>query len=264
MLGFLLVFFCSRFGLAQAGAPLEPGPDQIVQVTVEHLVGVVAHQAGAVVFDVLLVENVAADLAAPLNRFLLAAQLGHLLLALLPLALKEAATQHLHGQLLVLVLAAGGLASDHDARGQVDYPHRAVGGVDPLTAVALGAEDVYPQIFGLYFDLHAVVHLGADLDRGEAGVAAASGVEGAGAYQPVNAALGREQAVGVFAANDQFGRVDAGLGARGHVDQLHLEAVTFGPAGVHPQQHLGPVHRLGAAGAGLDRQDGVLLGVFEA
>ena len=31
----------------------------------------------------------------------------------------------------------------------------------------------------------------------------------------------------------------------------------LGPAGVHAQEHLGPVARLGAAGAGLDRDEGV-------
>jgi hypothetical protein len=39
--------------------------------------------------------------------------------------------------------------------------------------------------------------------------------------------------------------------------QLRLEAVALRPAQVHAQQHLGPVLGLGAAGAGLNVQEGV-------
>jgi hypothetical protein len=36
----------------------------------------------------------------------------------------------------------------------------------------------------------------------------------------------------------------------------------LGPAEVHPQEHLGPVGRFGAAGAGTDRQQSAALVVF--
>ena len=39
------------------------------------------------------------------------------------------------------------------------------------------------------------------------------------------------------------------------VDDLGLEPMALGPAEVHPEEHLGPVGRLGAAGAGADRED---------
>ena len=48
------------------------------------------------------------------------------------------------------------------------------------------------------------------------------------------------------------------------VDDLGLEAMTLGPPEVHPQQHLGPVGRLGAAGARADGDDGVGLVVVAA
>ena len=51
--------------------------------------------------------------------------------------------------------------------------------------------------------------------------------------------------------------LEAGLLALQLVDDLGREAVPFGPAQVHPQQHLGPVGRLGAAGARADRQQRV-------
>ena len=40
--------------------------------------------------------------------------------------------------------------------------------------------------------------------------------------------------------------------------QLHLVAVLLGPAHIHAHQHLGPVLRLGAAGAGVDLDVGVV------
>ena len=44
---------------------------------------------------------------------------------------------------------------------------------------------------------------------------------------------------------------------RADLHQLGLPAVLFAPAQVHAQQHLGPVLGLGAAGAGLDIEEGV-------
>ena len=41
-------------------------------------------------------------------------------------------------------------------------------------------------------------------------------------------------------------------------DQLDLVAVLLGPARVHARQHLGPVLRFGAAGAGVDFEVGVV------
>ncbi len=49
-----------------------------------------------------------------------------------------------------------------------------------------------------------------------------------------------------------------GLVAGLQVDDLALEAAALGPAQVHPEQHLGPVLGLGAAGAGMDGDDRVL------
>ena len=42
------------------------------------------------------------------------------------------------------------------------------------------------------------------------------------------------------------------------LQQLHLVAVLLGPAHIHAHQHLGPVLRLGAAGAGVDLDIGVV------
>ena len=50
----------------------------------------------------------------------------------------------------------------------------------------------------------------------------------------------------------------------GRLVDLDAEAATFGPARVHAQQHLGPVLRVGAAGAGVQFDDGVVLVVGSA
>ena len=97
----------------------------------------------------------------------------------------------------------------------------------------------------------------ADVDLGEAGVAARGGVEGRDPDQPVDAALGGEEAVGVLAAGDEGRRLQARLLPRRGLLHLDLEAAPLGPAQVHPQQDLGPVLGVGAAGAGVDGDDGV-------
>ncbi len=54
------------------------------------------------------------------------------------------------------------------------------------------------------------------------------------------------------------GALDAGYLALGQLDDFGAEATLVGPAQVHAQQDVGPVLRLGAAGAGLDVQVGVV------
>ena len=106
-----------------------------------------------------------------------------------------------------------------------------------------------------------------DVDLGEAGVAAGGGVEGGDPDQPVDAALGGEEAVGVLAAGDEGRRLEPGLLPRRGLRHLDLEAAPFGPAQVHPQEDLGPVLGVGAARAGVDGDDrvaGVVLAAEQA
>ena len=91
----------------------------------------------------------------------------------------------------------------------------------------------------------------------EARVAAVRLVERALADEPVLAALGLEDPVGVLAAERERRRLDPVLLARARLDHLGLEAAVVGPAQVHPQEDLGPVLRVGAARVGLDRHDRV-------
>ena len=96
-----------------------------------------------------------------------------------------------------------------------------------------------------------------DDDLREGGVAAVGAVERAEPHEPVDAALGLEEPVGVLALHGQRRRLEARLLPRARLDELGLEAAVVGPAQVHAEQHLGPVLRVGAARARVDRDDGV-------
>ena len=70
----------------------------------------------------------------------------------------------------------------------------------------------------------------------------------------MDAPLGAQPAVGATPVDGDGDALEAGLLAFLLVEDLGREAVALGPAQVHPQEHLGPVGRLGPAGAGADRQ----------
>ena len=78
-------------------------------------------------------------------------------------------------------------------------------------------------------------------------MAAAGGVKRRDAHQTVYARLSLEEAVGVFALDDDIRGLEAGFFAVLIVHDLVGEAVALGPAGVHTVQHLAPVLRLSAA-----------------
>jgi hypothetical protein len=78
-------------------------------------------------------------------------------------------------------------------------------------------------------------------------VAAGVGVEGALADQAVDAGLGAQEAVGVFAAHLDGSALDAGHFAFGFFEQLDVETLALAVAQVHALKHAGPVLGLGAA-----------------
>ena len=65
--------------------------------------------------------------------------------------------------------------------------------------------------------------------------------------------------VGVRAVHGQRRAPEARFIAGGRLEELGLEAAPFGPAEVHPDEHLRPVRRVGPADAGADRDDGIPL-----
>ena len=80
----------------------------------------------------------------------------------------------------------------------------------------------------------------------------------------MDAGFGRHPAEGVLAGEREGHALQARFFARLIVEQLALEAAPLRPLQVHAQQHLGPVLRLGAAGARMDRDDGVGVVVLAA
>ena len=110
----------------------------------------------------------------------------------------------------------------------------------------------------LELDFDRVVDFGRDVDRGEAGLPLAFGVEGADPHQAVHAGLALQVAVGHRPANGQRRALDAGHVVVLAVENLDLVVVLLGPVDVHPQQHFGPVVGVGAAVAGVDGEDGAL------
>src|SRR5262249_16938555 len=80
--------------------------------------------------------------------------------------------------------------------------------------------------------------------------------------EPVHAGLGLHVAVRVRALDGERRALDPGALAGLLLEQLGPEAAALAPAEVHAEEHLGPVLRLEAAGAGVnldDRVPGVVL-----
>src|SRR6185437_1189657 len=231
---------------------------EAVDVAVEHPLDVADLVLGAVVLHHRVrVQDVGADLRPPGDVFDLAARLRQLFGAFALLQLDQLRFQQLHRDRLVLGLRALVLALDDGVGRKVGDPHSGVGLVDVLAAGAGGTVGVDPQVGLVDVDGDALLDQRADVDLGEAGVAAAGGVEWADPDQAVDAALGGEEAIGVLAAGDEGRRLEAGLLPRRGLRHLDVEAAPFGPAEVHAQEDLGPVLGVGAAGAGMDGDDGV-------
>ncbi|MNV52283.1 hypothetical protein D3C71_1443650 [compost metagenome] len=203
-------------------------------------------------------ENVRADLAAPRNIRLLAANLSQLLHLLFDLPLVELRTKHLHRFLAVLDLRALLLTAHHDARRNVRNPHSRVRGVNVLTAGAARAVRIDLEILGADLAYVGVVFdLWHNVTRCERGVTTARGVERRDADEPVHAFLRLQVAVGIEACDLQRDTLHAGFVAGQIVEYLDFVAPLLRPAAVHPQQHLRPVLRLGAAGAWMQLENGI-------
>src|SRR5260370_34162688 len=136
--------------------------------------------------------------------------------------------------------------------------HRRIGLVDVLAARAGSAIGVDAQLLVDGLDLAVAGALGIDPHRGRAGLAPRVAVERRYSDQPVHPRFGLQPTVGVGALDLEGARLDAGLLAGALLEPAHLEAAALGPARVHAGQHLGPVLRLGAAGAGVDLDVGVV------
>ena len=133
-----------------------------------------------------------------------------------------------------------------------------VGRVDALAAFAGGAVNVHADVGFVELDVDVFGDLGDHIDSAKRRVTALVGIERADAHEAVDAALGLGVAVGVFAFDQDGGFADAGGVAGLHVHELDGVIAPLGPAGIHAKHDIGPVVGLGATGAGLDGEDGVV------
>ena len=89
-------------------------------------------------------------------------------------------------------------------------------------------------------------------------MAAVAGIERRLAHQAMHAGLGAQPAVGVLALTSTVALFMPATSPGFESMTSQREAARGAPAQVHAQQHLRPVLRLGAAGAGLDVEEGVV------
>src|SRR5579872_1494679 len=131
------------------------------------------------------------------------------------------------------MLAALGLALDHDAGGQVCKPHGRLDLVDVLSAMASRPKRVNFEIFGPNVDFDAVVNLRNHEDGCERGVAAGCLVEWRNADEPMHACFGGEQAIGIFALHADGYGLEPRAFARLRIDHRSAKVLALTPAQVH-------------------------------
>src|SRR5919197_685896 len=142
---------CYALRWRQRGRRLaQVGFHERVEVAVEHSAGVAGLVPRAQVFDqVVGVQDVVADLAAPPRADVLAFELRVLALARFLFALQQARLENTHSRLTVLQLRALVLAGHDDAARQVRDAHGRADLVDVLPARAAGPVGVDLDVFGV-------------------------------------------------------------------------------------------------------------------
>ena len=130
-----------------------------------------------------------------------------------------------------------------------------------LAAGAARSEDVGADVVGVDLDRDRVLDLGGHLDEDERRVPAMGGVERADPDEAMDAVLALEEAVGPRPRDADGGRLDARLIPHQLLEELDRHRCSSRPAQVHAQEHLRPVLGVGPAGAGVDADQGDVVGV---
>ena len=149
------------------------------------------------------------------------------------------------------------LAGDDDVGGKMGKPHGGIGFIDVLPARAAGAIGIDAQIGLVDLDFDVVVHLGINEHRSERSVTPRVGVERRDAHQPVNAGLGFQITIGIVACHIESNTLHARFFTRLIIENFLLVAAPVAPAEIHAQQDFRPVLGLGAAGARMERDNGI-------
>src|SRR5438876_6495056 len=242
---------------------LEVRADHVVEIAFEHAGSVACLVAGAVILHHLVwMKHVAADLVAPAGAHMLALDLRLLLRMPRQFALDQSRFEHAHRRLAVAVLRALVLARYDDARGNVGDTDSGRVLLDVLAAVPARAVDVDAKVVGVDLHFGRVGRLGQHFDEGERRMARVSGVERREPDETMDAAFAPQIAEGVRARDFDCGALDAGLFAGHQVDDVRSEAALLAPAQVHAHEHLRPVLRFSATGAGVDGDDRIAVVIW--
>src|SRR5207248_3416534 len=73
----------------------------------------------------------------------------------------------------------------------------------------------------------------------------------------MDATLGLKITVSVLAAHQERDRFDPDFFAGLNIDNLRFQTAALDPALIHAQEHVGPIARFGATGAGMNRNERV-------
>ncbi len=173
-------------------------------------------------------------------------------LALLQFLLVHARLQHGHGRGAVAVLGPVGLACHHDPGGDVGDADGRFRLVDVLAARARCTERIHTQVGFVDLDLDRIIDHRIDPHGCKRCLPPRRRIKRRDPDKTMHPRLGLEPAIGIGAADLDGGGLDAGLLPFRTFHHGHLVTMLFGPAGVHAQQHFGPVLRLRPARASVD------------
>ncbi len=238
---------------------VEVGFYEGVDFAVEDGLHIAGLEIGAMVlYHLVRLKHVTANLTAPGNLALVAIKLRNLGVALLLLAHKKAGLQDLNSLCAVLVLAPLVLALYDDAGGDMRDTDGGADLVYVLTAGTAGTIKIDFQIVVFDFDINILIKFGDAVNGGEAGMASLIGIERADTHQPVHARLAGELTVSERACDFECDGADAGFLAWCDIELSVFEFVLVEEPGVHSEQHIYPVAAFGAARSGVDTEKAVL------
>ena len=133
------------------------------------------------------------------------------------------------------------------------------GGVflDVLAARTARPKNIDLHVVWADLDFASRIHFGEHLDLCETGLPRAGGVERRLPHEAVDAAFALQVAESIRPVDFDGGAFDPGLFALSDIEHVCRKTAALGPAQVHAKEHLRPVLRVCATGAGVDGEDRV-------
>src|SRR5208283_5072151 len=151
------------------------------------------------------------------------------------LDLVEFGFEHVQGHLAVSPLAPFGLAGDHDSGWEVCNANGRFNFIDVLAPFAAASKGVDRQIFFVDLDRNILFEFRYSVDTRERRVTPLIRIERRDSHKPMDASLGLNVTVGVFAGHKQRNRFDPGFVSLLNVDNLALEPIPLNPSLIHPE-----------------------------